>query len=274
VKGRHYTFVWHGAYDKSEKSTVASREFMDTLIRDFDGTMAKIMQAAGISNPDAELDAASHFAPPTREQLPGIVIAINRDLQRRAEANPVPEGPSFAQILGSAIDQTNAQLATYNQQQSARNAAQMQQIQQQVARNSQNTRPTAVPASSGRAQSAADTAGSSRAKTSTATYTGPDAAWVHKILATAVNWNCSPYRPPPMQTQFTCQRDGYVYQAQQLATAAECSAQTGHPEEAVQDAQQLVKTLRTAGSFCGAQAPTGKVTCDTDRVIACGQFPQ
>ncbi|HEY0309352.1 MAG TPA: hypothetical protein VGB94_14410 [Acidobacteriaceae bacterium] len=127
---------------------------------------------------------------------------------------------------------------------------------------------SSVPAS----QSAADTAGAGVATGSN--YTGPNAIWVNKILATTVNYSCKPPRAPATPTKITCQRDGYVYQAQQLAWAAQCSSQTGHPDDAVKDAQTLVDTLKSAGSLCGAQAPTGKVTCDTDRIIACGQFPR
>jgi hypothetical protein len=131
----------------------------------------------------------------------------------------------------------------------------------------------APPTTAASSVSAADTSSGSSAAAK-GHYTGVNAQYVDMMLSRSVNWSCSPYRAPAKPTRITCQRDGFVYQAQQTAVASECSAQTGHPEDAVTDANLTLSALKSAGQLCGAQAPTGAVRCDTDALISCAQLPR
>jgi hypothetical protein len=107
VKGTPYTFDWDGAFDKKAKA-MASQEFLQSVFRDFDGTIAKLVQAAGLTNPDAQLNAASHFKAASREEANAIVVAHNQEIaalkaraQEQAKNNPKPSGGGMSSFLNT-----------------------------------------------------------------------------------------------------------------------------------------------------------------------------
>jgi hypothetical protein len=121
-------------------------------------------------------------------------------------------------------------------------------------------------------QSAADTAGpaSSQGSSGGGLYNGPNAQLVRDILKGAGSYSCAPKNPPSsIPKTFDCVRDTYVYSAQRLAWATECSAETGRPDDAVKDANLMLDTLKNAGDLCQGRA----TSCTTDRVISCKDLP-
>jgi hypothetical protein len=55
-----------------------TRAFLDLLFSDFSGTVATILHAAGISDPAGQLDPASHYVPPSKDEAVAIVEQHNQ----------------------------------------------------------------------------------------------------------------------------------------------------------------------------------------------------
>jgi hypothetical protein len=286
-KYKMYNPGWHlnqkDQYYKERDAQMRSPEmeqFLSNLIHDFDGTIAQILSAAGITDVDRQLSADAHFKLITYEEFPKYAAIYQAQLDRMpppakgegggfwnglaAVTNIVAAGATAVQSSGSDVQ---TQVAARQQYDAAVAAA----LNGTPAQPSTTTASTATASTS--SQSAADTSSGS-STTAKGHYTGVNAQYVNMMLSRSVNWSCSPYRAPAKPTKITCQRDGFVYQAQQTAVASECSAQAGHPEDAVTDANLTLSALKSAGQLCGAQAPTGPVRCDTDTLISCAQLPR
>ena len=246
--------------------------FIDQLINHFDETVTQFERAAGITNPLNQLSPRATYQPITVDQAKQFQMLLDRRWKMAGKQ----KGLSFADlvqgfnatqqmtsgVLNSAVGISNgntAQLGSGLQNMATASGSQPL-ANVSAAANGSSSNPLA--------QSAAVTAGGSSGGLS---YVGPNSEWVHKILATVGAYSCTPAGKPQTPNTFSCAgRDGYVYSAQILAWASECSQETGHPDDAVKDANLLVDTLKNAGDLC-AGMPT---TCTTDNIISCGQLPR
>jgi len=231
-----------------------------------------LLQTSGIQDADKQLGPAAHytsFNPVDFEKAKAVYQA------QLDHGPPLPSQSSgFAELLqvasagAIALQQSSAGGNTIAAQQAA-----MAQYNQNVAAITSDNGSAVVPGST----SASDTAGNSSSASPAGPsggglYSGPNAEWVHKLLSTAGSYSCAPVKAPSHPNTFACSgRDGYVYSAQQLAWAAECSAQTGHTQDANADANALLDTLKNAGDLCQAQSMA--TSCTTDRIISCNQLP-
>jgi hypothetical protein len=75
-----YSFAWGEAFEKNK--TMPSQEFLTDLFSNFDGTMAQLLQAASLSDPDKQLAPEFHFRQPTEAEIPALLGPLNRDVAR------------------------------------------------------------------------------------------------------------------------------------------------------------------------------------------------
>jgi hypothetical protein len=74
-----YQYLWMGFFE-AKAMPMASQEFMIALLRDYDATLAKLLASAGITDPNKQLSAASHFVTPDARQVQTIIAKRNDDV--------------------------------------------------------------------------------------------------------------------------------------------------------------------------------------------------
>jgi hypothetical protein len=255
--------------------SVAMNSFFQQLIHDPKGTIKEFEAAAGMTDPMTQLSPAA-----TYEILPLSAHKRLTDIVQQRMENRRDNGNSWLQLaqgfqetqqmtsglMNSAVGISKGDTAQLGSGlQSMASASGSSTLNEA---SSQFNNPSATASSAGTGSSAADTAGSTSSGSS---YSGPNSEWVHRLLASAGSYSCSPPKAPATPTTFRCAgRDGSVYSAQTLAWASECSQQTGHPEDATKDANIMLDKLKTAGDLC-----TGMPTsCSTDTIVSCSQLPR
>jgi len=108
-----YSFGWGEAFEVNH--TMPSEEFLQALFANFDGTMAQLLHAAALTDPDHQLGPESHFTPPTPAEIPAILVVLNRDLARwrtavleeRKNQQQASGGSSFLSLMNAMQGITN-----------------------------------------------------------------------------------------------------------------------------------------------------------------------
>jgi hypothetical protein len=103
-------------------------------------------------------------------------------------------------------------------------------------------------------------------------YKGPNAEWVHTVLATLGPFACDGSFHPKPPTTSSCQRDVKIYQAQMMAWSAECMAEHDQAERASGIAFALMVDLKAARELCGKAGEPP--TCASDKILPCDQLPK